>query len=123
MKRQGLILPDIISEEEVKKIIAAAKWREHKLAIALGFYQAMRVSEVIKLQPEDIDKQSKLIHIRQSKGAKDRMIPIEYENHLEGIITYYIDNDNSKFASRKNQWRYIPDNILGHTIYIDHLFL
>jgi integrase len=79
MKRQGLKLFETISEEELKKILEATKKPYHKLAFALGFYQAMRVSEVVKLQPGDIDTQSRLIHIKQSKGAKDRMIPIAPE--------------------------------------------
>ena len=69
-------LPDIISEAELQSIISATKKSNHKLAFALGFYQAMRVSEIVKLQPENIDIASKLIMIKESKGAKDRNIPI-----------------------------------------------
>lgn len=74
-----LRLPTTISEEELIKIIDATKKPHHKLAFALGFYECMRVSEVVKLQPEDVDRQTKLLHIRQSKGAKDRNIPIAPE--------------------------------------------
>ena len=69
-------LPEVITEEELVKVIEATKKPHHKLAFALGFYECMRVSEVVKLKPEDIDKQTKLIHIKQGKGKKDRNIPI-----------------------------------------------
>jgi integrase len=69
-------LPDVITEEELVKVIEATKKPHHKLAFALGFYECMRVSEVVKLKEEDVDKQTKLIHIKQAKGKKDRNVPI-----------------------------------------------
>lgn len=72
-------LPTTIQEEELIKILNATKKPHHRLAFALGFYECMRVSEVVKLQPEDVDRQTKLLHIVQSKGAKDRNIPIAPE--------------------------------------------
>lgn len=72
-------LPDTIKESEFQEILKATDKAHHKLAFALGFYQAMRVSEVVKLKPEDLDMGGRLIHIRQSKGAKDRIIPIAPE--------------------------------------------
>ena len=72
-------LPETISEEELIQILNATKRPYHRLAFALGFYEAMRISEVVKLQPEDIDRQLKLIHIKQTKGGKDRNIPVSPE--------------------------------------------
>lgn len=69
-------LPDTITEKDMQEMIKATKSPKHKTAIILGFYQGMRVSEVVKLQPSDVDMQRSLIHIRQGKGAKDRIIPL-----------------------------------------------
>lgn len=69
-------LPDIISEPELHQILSVTRKLHLRIAFALGFYQAMRVSEIVKLLPENIDLQSKLIKIVQSKGAKDRNIAI-----------------------------------------------
>lgn len=69
-------LPEVLSEEDIIKVLEAIKKPRYKLAVALGFYQAMRVSEIINLKPEDIDKGQKLIRIKQAKGKKDRNIPI-----------------------------------------------
>jgi integrase/recombinase XerD len=74
-----LKLPETITEEELVKLLTAVSKPHHKIAFALGFYEAMRISEIIKLKPENIDKQVKIIHIIQSKGAKDRDIPIAPE--------------------------------------------
>ncbi|MFW6173739.1 MAG: tyrosine-type recombinase/integrase [Elusimicrobiota bacterium] len=69
-------IPEIINEEDLLKIIKKTKNKNHRLAFLLGFYQGLRVSEIVKLKPENIDKKSHVIKIKQSKGAKDRNIPI-----------------------------------------------
>lgn len=75
----ALKLPEVITEEELIKVIKAVKRPYHKLAFALGFYECMRISEVVKLQPENVNRQTKLLHIKQAKGKKDRNIPIARE--------------------------------------------
>jgi len=60
--------------EGVKKVKPNRK--DIRLAFMLGFYECMRVSEVVKLKPTDIDKARGFIHIKQGKGNKDRDIPI-----------------------------------------------
>jgi integrase len=74
-----LIIPDIITEEELIKVLQNTKHNHHKLAFALGFYECMRVSEIVNLKQEDIDKTLKLILIKQGKGGKDRKVPIAPE--------------------------------------------
>lgn len=77
--RTPRVLPEVITEEELQEILKVTKKPKHKLAFALGFYQAMRISEVVNLQPENINKGQKLILIKQAKGKKDRNIPIAPE--------------------------------------------
>jgi len=76
---KGRKLPEIITEEELIKILEATVKPHHKIAFALGFYECMRVSEVVNLKKENIDKNLKLLHIKQAKGKKDRNIPIAKE--------------------------------------------
>ena len=72
----GRKLPETLDEAELFKILKVTKQEHHKLAFALGFYQAMRISEIVNLKPENIDFGQKLIRIKQGKGDKDRNIPI-----------------------------------------------
>ncbi len=69
-------LPETISEEEFTKLFRAVKKKHHRIAFILGFYGCMRVSEVVNLKREDIDRGQRLIRIKQGKGGKDRNIPI-----------------------------------------------
>ncbi|MAG02331.1 hypothetical protein CMI42_03260 [Candidatus Pacearchaeota archaeon] len=73
---KGRRIPETITEDELVKIISKTKRNNHKLAFLLGFYQAMRVSEVVNLKLENVDKKQHLIMIKQAKGKKDRHIPI-----------------------------------------------
>src|SRR3990167_2575681 len=69
-------IPKTISETEFLEVIKKVKNNKSKLAFMLGFYQGLRVSEVINLKPENIDKERGFIHIIAGKGNKDRDIPI-----------------------------------------------
>lgn len=77
--RKPTKLPEVITEEELQELVQATKNPKHKLAFALGFYQCMRVSEVVNLKPENINRGQKLILLKQAKGKKDRNIPIAPE--------------------------------------------
>ncbi|MDY6932534.1 MAG: tyrosine-type recombinase/integrase [Halobacteriota archaeon] len=41
---------------------------KHKAILILIYSAGLRVNEVVKLRPEDVDTQRKLIHIRSAKG-------------------------------------------------------
>lgn len=72
-------IPDTITEEELLKVLKATKKNHHKLAYALGFWQAMRISEIVNLRKENIDLGRNLVIIKEAKGKKDRNIPIAPE--------------------------------------------
>lgn len=72
----GQRLPETITEEEFLKLLRVVKQKHHRIAFILGFYCCMRVSEVVKLKPENIDRGQRLIRIKQAKGKKDRNIPL-----------------------------------------------
>jgi len=73
---KGRKIPETITEEELIKILNKTKKNHHKLSYLLGFYQCLRVSEVISLKPEHIEKSQHIIKIKQGKGKKDRNITI-----------------------------------------------
>ncbi len=71
-----LKIPETITEEEFLKLIKEVKKKHHKLAFMLGFYACMRISEIVNLKQENIDRGQRIIRIKQAKGKKDRNIPI-----------------------------------------------
>jgi len=65
-------LPVVLSREEVSRILSSVGNIKHRTILMLVYSAGLRVSEVVKLRPEDIDENRKLIHIRGAKGRKDR---------------------------------------------------
>jgi len=45
-------IPDTITEEELLQLLKNTKKKHHKLAYLLGFYQALRISEVVGLKKQ-----------------------------------------------------------------------
>jgi integrase/recombinase XerD len=83
-------LPNILSKQEVKKIIEALTNTKHRIMLSLIYACGLRRSELLNLKPCDIESQRGLLLIRQSKGKKDRIVPIS-EKTL-GILREYYKN-------------------------------
>jgi site-specific recombinase XerD len=63
-------LPDVLSVEEVGKLLEAAPGIKYRAALGVAYGAGLRVSEVAHLKADDID--SMLIRIEEGKGRKDR---------------------------------------------------
>jgi len=69
-------LPEVISLAEFEEILKKTRKFSHRLAFKLAFFCCLRISEVVCLRPDDVDKNRGYIFIRQGKGNKDRYVPI-----------------------------------------------
>jgi integrase len=69
-------LPVWIEEEEFRKVIKATRRKHHKIAFLLAFEAGLRISEVVNLQPTEINLENKSILIKEAKGGKDRIVPL-----------------------------------------------
>lgn len=74
-KREKL-LPNVLSKEEVKSILDAARNVKHKMMLSLIYSCGLRCGELIALKPEHIDSKRMIVIIKQSKGKKDRIVPL-----------------------------------------------
>lgn len=68
-------LPAVLSKEEVKLLLKKTNLLKHRILIALLYDCGLRCMEVRGLQLKDIDLDRQMLHIRQSKGKKDRYVP------------------------------------------------
>ncbi|PJZ59659.1 site-specific recombinase [Leptospira adleri] len=65
-------LPDILSTLEVYNILNALSFPKHRLLLSFCYASGLRVSELVKLKPEDIDETRMSLKVRGGKGKKDR---------------------------------------------------
>ena len=89
-------LPVVLSQEEVSRILSSVANLKHRLILMLIYSADLRVSEVVKLKPEDIDTERRLIHIKGAKGRKDRYMMLS-EVVMETIRRYLKEYGHSKW--------------------------
>jgi site-specific recombinase XerD len=65
-------LPDVLSVEEVARLLEAAPGPKYKAALGTAYGAGLRVSEVASLKIDDIDSKRMLLRVEQGKGRKDR---------------------------------------------------
>jgi len=82
-------LPNVLSKEEVKLILNAHFNIKHKTMLSLIYSCGLRRSELLNLKPADIDSKRNIILIKQSKGKKDRIVPLS-PKILEMLRSYYV---------------------------------
>ena len=82
-------LPNVLSKEEVKEILNALGNLKHRTMLSLIYSCGLRRSELLNLKPADIDSKRNIIIIRQSKGKKDRIVPLS-EKILLMLREYYV---------------------------------
>lgn len=81
-------LPNVLSKEEVKAILEAPRNLKHRMMLSLIYACGLRRSELLNLQFKDILSDRLLIHIKQAKGKKDRVVPLS-PKLLADLRDYY----------------------------------
>lgn len=69
-------LPNVLSKEEVKLILQSLENKKHVAMLSLIYACGLRRSELLNLSLKDIHSDRNLLIINQSKGKKDRVVPI-----------------------------------------------
>jgi integrase/recombinase XerD len=81
-------LPQVIDHGHIITQLDKIINLKHKAILSLAYSVGLRVSEVINLKIEDIDSKRMLIHIKNAKGRKDRIVPLS-ENILTILRDYF----------------------------------
>ena len=74
--RQPQRLPEILSREEVARLIEAPPNPKHRLLLATTYAAGLRVSEAVRLKVSDVDRGRMTLRVEQGKGRKDRVVPL-----------------------------------------------
>jgi site-specific recombinase XerD len=69
-------LPDIITVEEVKRLVQTTETLSYRVFYFTVYSLGLRLGEGLRLQVGDIDADRQRVHIRDSKGNKDRFVPL-----------------------------------------------
>src|SRR5262249_56614748 len=66
----------VLSPEEVARLLDAARPGRERVLLKTAYACGLRLMEVLNLQVQDIDSARMLVHVRQGKGNKDRLVPL-----------------------------------------------
>ncbi len=90
-------LPVVLSRKEINQVIDSTKNSKHKLMLSLAYGSGLRVSEAVKLKVRDINLDELVIHVKFSKGKRDRItvFPEQLKTNIQNLIA---GKDNKDFA-------------------------
>jgi hypothetical protein len=81
-------LPSVLSVAEVQRLLEAATPGRDRLLLQVAYGCGLRLSELTHLQVGDIDSSRMVLHVRQGKGGKDRLVPLSLRL-LEELRAYW----------------------------------
>jgi integrase/recombinase XerD len=70
--RKERALPAVLSPDEVGRMLARTRNLKHRSLIMLQYSAGLRVGELVRLRPADLDADRGLVRVRRGKGGKDR---------------------------------------------------
>lgn len=126
-------LPNVLSQEEVLRILQVTKNLKHRAILALLYSSGLRISEITSLKLCDIDVQRKQLKVVLGKGRKDRYVVLAnaflplLKNYL---ATYqpelffiegphkkrYSESSIRKFLSKSVAIAFIKKKVTPHTL-------
>jgi len=83
-------LPVVLSRQEVTELFQAVRDLKYRTVLMTTYAAGLRVSEVTRLEPTDIDSQRMCIRVKQGKGHKDRYVILS-EKLLKHLRRYWAD--------------------------------
>jgi site-specific recombinase XerD len=99
-------LPCVLSRDEVVRLFAAVCDPRHRLILHTAYAAGLRVSEVVCLKVNDIDSERMVLHVRQGKGRKGRLVPLS-ALLLQLLRDYW-------HANRPKEWLFPGKGPAGH---------
>jgi len=95
-------LPEVLTKEEVRKLINATETKKSKLILSLLYSSGLRVSEVVNLKPSNIDFEEKIGKVKGGKGGKDRNFIIS-DTLCKDLKNYLKKRESNEFVFSKSK--------------------
>lgn len=99
-------LPIVLSTDEIQKMFDVCENLKHKVILGLLYSAGLRVSELINLKWQHIDRSRMIINIIQAKGKKDRQVGLN-ENIIPLLEKYFHQYKPKEYVlNGQNQLQY-----------------
>lgn len=101
-------LPEILSADEVKRLLKAAPGIKYQAAFAVGYGAGLRAGEVVELKVTDVDRERKVLRVEQGKGRKDRYAMLSPTMHK--LLRAWYRHARKKGKMFPNGWLFPGQN-------------
>jgi len=103
--KKTLHMPTILSQEEVARLIDAARPPFHRTLLMALYATGLRRAELARLKVSDVDSKRMVIHVRGGKGRKDRDVMLS-PKLLEALREYWrgLPRKPSAWLFPGNRW-------------------
>jgi len=103
--KKTLHLPTILSQEEVARLIDAARPPFHRTLLMALYATGLRRAELARLKVSDVDSKRMVIHVRGGKGRKDRDVMLS-PKLLEALREHWrgLQSKPSAWLFPGNRW-------------------
>jgi len=93
--KRSLRLPVVLTRKEISLIAKQISNPKHKLIVLMAYACGLRVSEVVSLKVQDVNLKQLTLHLKSSKGGKDRITILskKIKPHLENLMAGKKAND------------------------------
>jgi len=100
--KREIKLPKVLSKEDIEKMIFSTKNLNHRILIQIGYAAGLRISEIINLKWSDIDFNRDIIHLKQAKGKKDRIVMLS-KKVKENLLNFGTEKKGIVFKSNRGK--------------------
>ncbi len=112
--KRNKILPDILTIEEIRKMISNTINIKHRLIIKLLYGCGLRVSEITNLKHNDFNFEEGLIKIRLAKGKKDRFVKMP--DSLKEELKNYLSLHNQEYLFESNRGKRLTKKTIAKIV-------
>ena len=95
-RRKASRLPEVLSREEVDRLLAAADNPKHRMTLMTLYAAGLRLNEATHLRVHDIDSSRMTIRVEQGKGRKDRYTVLS-PRLLEELRVYWKQHPSRQY--------------------------
>ena len=109
--KKSRILPTVLSQEEVLKIIQCTQNIKHRAILTLLYSCGLRIGELINLKLADFHVERKQLIVKKGKGRKDRYVSLA-DSFLPLLSNYYLSyKPTIYFVEGQNGGKYSAESI------------
>jgi integrase/recombinase XerD len=101
MPKKDKKLPEVLSREEVAKLIDSTDTLKSRLIVSLLYSSGLRVSELVNLKTSDISLDQRSGWVRKGKGSKDRIFFVSEQ--LADDLKAYLQGREHNFIFSKDK--------------------